>query len=107
MEVSSMEKLYIYLKEGDGFQFLLKTNTISVGRSHDNDIPLSDPFCSGHHAVLNSDKKSYTVRDNNSKNGTFLNGKRIQDETKLKKGDEMLIGTTRIVYDKKSSSRNH
>ena len=44
------------------------------------------------------------IRDNNSKNGTFLNGKRVQKETELNKGDEILIGSTRIVFDKELST---
>jgi serine phosphatase RsbU (regulator of sigma subunit)/pSer/pThr/pTyr-binding forkhead associated (FHA) protein len=44
------------------------------------------------------------IRNNQSKNGTFVNGKRIQHEVELKKGDEILVGTTRIVFDKEISS---
>ncbi len=46
-----MTKLYIYLKEGDAFQFYLTEEKISVGRSSDNDILLPDPYCSGHHGL--------------------------------------------------------
>jgi pSer/pThr/pTyr-binding forkhead associated (FHA) protein len=101
-----MDKLHIYLKEGDAFQFCLTEEKISVGRSSGNDILLPDPFCSRHHAFFYLDEHGYVIRNNNSKNGTFLNGKRIPGEAELKKGDEMLIGTTRIVYDKKISSKN-
>ncbi len=100
-----METLHIYLKEGDEFQFPLIEEKISVGRLPDNSIHLQDAFCSGHHAFLYAVDNGYVIRDNNSKNGTFLNGKRIPGRAELKKGDEILIGTTRIVYEKKDASK--
>ncbi len=99
-----MPKLYIYPKEGDTFQFLLPQDKVSIGRSSDNDIPLPDPFCSGHHAFFYPVDQGYAIRNNNSKNGTFVNGKRIAAEFELKKGDEILVGTTRIIFDKEISS---
>ncbi|MFP4081206.1 MAG: SpoIIE family protein phosphatase [Candidatus Aminicenantes bacterium] len=96
-----MPKLFIYPKEGEDFTFTLPDKKISIGRSADNDISIADPFSSGHHAFFYPTEKGYGVRDNKSKNGTFLNGKRIQAEKELKKGDEVLIGSTRVVFDKK------
>ncbi len=101
-----MDNLHIYLKEGNEFQFSLTEEKISIGRSSDNDIPLPDPFCSRHHAFVYLDRQCYMIRNNKSKNGTILNGKRIPAEAELKKGDEILIGTTRIVYEKETSSKN-
>jgi sigma-B regulation protein RsbU (phosphoserine phosphatase) len=99
-----MPRLFVYPKKGDLFQFNLQDKRISLGRSGDNDIPIQDPFASGHHAVIYPSDSRYVIRDNNSKNGTFLNGKRVHRETELKKGDEILIGSTRIVFDKELST---
>ncbi len=99
-----MPRLYVYPKKGEEFSFILKKEKISVGRSSDNDIPLTDPFCSGHHAFIYPKDSGYFVRDNSSKNGTFLNGKKIQTETELKKSDEILVGSTRIIFDKELSA---
>ena len=95
-----MPKLFVYPKKGDEFQLPLKKDKISIGRSADNNILIPDPFCSGHHAFIYPTDTGYAVRDNRSKNGTFLNGTKVQAETELKKGDEILIGSTRIVFDK-------
>jgi len=99
-----MPRLFVYPKKGEFFQFILKEEKISLGRSGDNDIPIQDPFSSGNHALIYPKDSRYMVRDNNSKNGTFLNGKRVQKETELNKGDEILIGSTRIVFDKELST---
>ena len=99
-----MPKLFVYPKKGEEIIVPLKNDKISIGRSEDNDIPVLDPFCSGHHALIYPSEKGYVVRDNGSKNGTFLNGKKIQSETKLEKGDEILIGSTRIIFGKELST---
>jgi serine phosphatase RsbU (regulator of sigma subunit) len=99
-----MPRLFVYPKKGDTFFLDLKKERISIGRSEDNDIPLSDPFSSGHHAFIFPTDGGFAVRDNGSKNGTFLNGKRIRGEAELKKGDEILAGSTRFIFDKELSS---
>lgn len=103
-EKEKMPRIFVYPKKGELFQYNLKNEKISLGRSSDNDIPIQDPFCSGHHAFIYASDSRFMVRDNGSKNGTFLNGKRIQGETELKKGDEILIGSTRVVFDKELST---
>jgi len=95
-----MPKLYIYPKEGEASIFALQNKQITVGRLPDNDIVVAEQFCSSRHAVIFPTESGYSVLDNHSKNGTFVNGKRIQSETALKRGDEILIGLTRIIFDK-------
>jgi len=99
-----MPKLFVYPKKGEEIVIPLKSEKISVGRSADNDIPILDPFCSGHHAFIAPKDDGYVVRDNGSKNGTFLNGKKVLAEIELKKGDEVLIGSTRIIFDDRLST---
>ncbi len=99
-----MPRLFVYPKKGDPFWYTLKGEKISIGRSEDNDLALPDPFSSGHHAVISPADGGYVVRDNGSKNGTFLNGKKVQGEIELKRGDEILVGSTRIIFDKELSS---
>ncbi len=100
-----MPNLYIYPKKDESFTFPLKQNKISIGRSADNDIAILDPYSSGHHSLIYPKDNHYVVRDNNSKNGTFLNGKKIRSEIILNKGDEVLVGSTRIVFDQEISTR--
>lgn len=99
-----MSKLYVYPKSGEEFCFPLKGEKISIGRSADNNIAILDPFCSGLHAFIYPSEAGYVVRDNASKNGVFLNGERIHSETELRRGDEVLVGSTRIIFDKELSA---
>lgn len=99
-----MSKLYVYPKSGEEFTFSLKGEKISMGRSADNDITILDPFCSGQHAFIYPSETGYLVRDNASKNGVFLNGEKLLGEKELRRGDEVLIGSTRIIFDKELSA---
>jgi len=97
-------KLFVYPKGRDSFSYDFEEEKVSMGRSGDNDIPIPDPFCSSFHAQIVRSGKDFILKDNESKNGTFLNGEKIKSEVKLKEGDEILIGSTRIVFDKKLST---
>jgi len=99
-----MPNLFVYPKKGDFFRIPLKKEKVSIGRSPDNDITVPDPFCSSQHGFIYPRNGEYVIRDNHSKNGIFLNGKKIQAETELQKGDEILLGSTRIVFDKEIST---
>lgn len=95
-----MATLFVYPKQGESFSFPLKDKQVSLGRLADNDIPIPDPFSSGHHALIVPTETGYGVRDNGSKNGTFVNGKKIAALIELKEGDEILIGSVRVLFDK-------
>lgn len=67
--------------------------TIKVGRSSSNDFVVNESIVSGQHAIINvDDSGEVTIRDLNSTNGTFVDGKRIADTTKLKPGQVVRLG---------------
>lgn len=82
---------------GELTQMAVGAKPITIGRHPDNDIALSDARASRYHAVIERAGSGVRVRDLKSSNGTFLNGKRIQQES-LSVGDVIVIGSTRIAY---------
>lgn len=66
---------------------------IEIGRSSECKwrVPQEDSLISSHHAVLISQGKSILLRDKGSKNGTWFQGRRIE-ERKLKDGDRVTLG---------------
>ena len=100
-----MINLYVYPKTGEPFIFALEHDRTSVGRALENDLSLPDQFCSSRHALFAATDAGYVVRDLGSKNGVFVNGKKIQLETELRKGDEILLGSTRIIFDQEAVTR--
>lgn len=75
---------------------------MTIGRSEDNDIVIDDRWVSRHHARIRVDGQQYTVEDLGSKNGTLVNGQRIEGPRGLADGDEIqitpLIALTFVDY---------
>ncbi|MGH7748775.1 MAG: FHA domain-containing protein, partial [Candidatus Dormibacteria bacterium] len=72
---------------------------VTVGRHAGNDIVLaSDDSVSRLHAVLERLGPGWWLRDLASRNGTFVNGARVAQGRALVNGDELRIGSTRMVY---------
>jgi hypothetical protein len=68
-----------------------------IGRSKDNQIPLSAEGVSGKHALLGLSAKGFMLSDLRSRNGTYLNGERITEHP-LTDGDRIEIGTARLTF---------
>jgi DNA-binding response OmpR family regulator len=63
----------------------------SIGRWEDNDVVVDDRWVSRHHAQIRREDEGYVVQDLGSKNGTFVNGRRIAAPTPLADGDEIQV----------------
>lgn len=70
-----------------------------VGRSSEA-LPISDTTVSRRHAELTPDDGEWFLRDLDSQNGTYVNGARIFERTKLRLGDQVRTGSTVFVYGK-------
>jgi hypothetical protein len=68
-----------------------------AGRSSEVDIPLSDMKVSRKHCKIEKKGSRYRVTDLGSRNGTYLNGKRIRTEL-LSDGDQIRIGFTVLQF---------
>jgi ABC-type multidrug transport system ATPase subunit/pSer/pThr/pTyr-binding forkhead associated (FHA) protein len=76
----------------------LKTKElVYIGRSEDSDIVLDSLIVSRKHAVVEKKKNgTFLIRDLDSSNGTFVNGKRISTPTPLSENDIILIGRFKL-----------
>lgn len=77
---------------------------INIGTHHRNDLIISGTFASRFHAVLKiaKDGKAY-IRDNQSQNGTIVNGSKIDSnkDIRIKSGDSVICGNTDITEELK------
>lgn len=64
----------------------------SIGRSPDCDLPLGDMTVSWHHAELRRDGQSWVLVDVGSKNGTRVNGWRVESGFTVRAGDWVSFG---------------
>lgn len=69
----------------------------TIGREPGNDVVVENLLVSGYHARIDQAGKEYVLTDLQSKNGTFVNGERVTS-TKLKNGDQILIGKHTLVF---------
>ncbi len=73
--------------------------TITIGRDSACDVVISDRQVSRYHARLTPGEEGVFLEDLGSKNGTFYNGKRIEDNVFLQDGDLIQIALTqKFVY---------
>ncbi len=84
--------LVLFKKDGTQKQFLLPSNITVIGRRHDCDLCIPLKLVSRRHCKLSKGNNNVKIRDLNSRNGTFLNGKRIQ-EAAVTAGDYIGIGS--------------
>lgn len=89
-----------------GKTFELDKEVMSIGRRESMDICIPEGSLSGHHADLirgeRDGKVIYTLRDNDSTNGTRVNDEPIT-EKELKNSDLILFGTVEVLFDAKDA----
>jgi pSer/pThr/pTyr-binding forkhead associated (FHA) protein len=81
-----------------GRSYEIRKDRLSMGRSRESDIFLEDLAVSRLHASIYRDPGgNYHLRDENSANGTTVNGQRISDHL-LQEGDEIQLGQTVLSF---------
>jgi pSer/pThr/pTyr-binding forkhead associated (FHA) protein len=68
-----------------------------IGRDPGADLVLRDPEVSRRHARFESRNGVVYVGDLASRNGSFLNGRRIAEAIEVRAGDAVDVGTTRLL----------
>src|SRR5215212_7275798 len=81
------------------WRFSLEADRTTVGKAAENEVGLEDdPTASHLHAVLERFSAGWCVADLGSSNGTWLNGVRIWSTQRLRHGDEIRVGQTRLIF---------
>ncbi len=73
----------------------LDARPIAIGRGDDNDVVVSDPLLSRHHARIVPRNGRLVLRDLASRNGTRVNGRAVTDAV-LGAGDRVELGATTL-----------
>lgn len=77
-------------------QFDIRALVVKLGRSPDCDVQIpadQGPSVSRHHAQIAIESGGVTVRDTGSRNGTFVNGKRLDAPHAAAKSDLIMLGS--------------
>jgi pSer/pThr/pTyr-binding forkhead associated (FHA) protein len=68
-----------------------------IGRSPNCQIYIDDNQASRQHCRVFAKEKGYWLEDNDSHNGTYVNGRRVESQI-LKSGDKIRVGNTTFVF---------
>ena len=71
---------------------------LTIGRDSQNDTAIGHPSVSRFHARLERQSGSVIIKDLNSTNGTYVNGRAVKEERILKVNDSIRIGPCRFVF---------
>ncbi len=92
---------YLVIVDGPraGTRFQLKEGENQIGRSVSSAALLEDASVSRRHAILNHSRAGWIVQDLGSKNGSFVNGKRVKEQVNIGHGDVVRVGiyTLRLI----------
>jgi len=88
--------LVLLKKNGSHKFFPLPSSVTVIGRRHSCDLCIPLMSVSRRHCQLNYDDGVLKIRDLDSRNGTYLKGKRI-DEAVIQAGDSIKIGPLTFV----------
>jgi FHA domain len=95
---ASTGRFMFYLKDGTNV-YPLHLGMNSVGRLPDNDVVIRDECVSRRHcAILVHSDLRCELHDVASKNGTLLNGKKLDGPTRLQSGDQILLCNRRLTF---------
>jgi adenylate cyclase len=73
-------------------------NSLSIGRSEDNEIVVNESTVSRNHALIKKIAHKYYLIDVGSSNGTYIDGKRIHNPTLLDNKSVVQCGNMQFIF---------
>ena len=92
---------FLLYRDGGGAQVILTlTRAVTVGRRAERDVALGwDTEVSRLHAEIEPVGSDWIVADDGlSRNGTYVNGERVNGRRRLKDGDRIVFGETPVTF---------
>jgi class 3 adenylate cyclase len=87
-----------WLEDANGSRTPIR-GSCSLGRAESNQVTLQDDTVSRRHAVIQAQgEQEYWLVDFGSSNGSYVNGQRIAQPTRLRDGATLAIGATQYVF---------
>ena len=96
--VAGVAKLVLVHGNGMRPEYPIRDGVLTMGRAEQRDVVLPDPAASRSHAEIVKQGDGWLLKDFGSVNGTFVNSKRVRDQT-LVDGDRVRIGATEFRFE--------
>src|SRR5437899_9067882 len=93
-----MAKLLLNSTGGQAQELHLQSGLSRVGRNSANDIQIEHPSVSSFHCEINATGDSVIIKDLGSTNGTFIDGRPVQ-EACLIHGQRLQLGSVEMILD--------
>lgn len=93
-----MAEIEVQTTEGYPRRVLLNRPRLIIGRAEESDVFLADTLLSRRHAEIEQRNDGCYLIDLGSTNGTFLNGARVVGEQRLRHGDLIAVGDSKLVF---------
>ncbi len=90
--------LISYTRHPDGEDFRIFAGYNRIGANPVCDIVIDDETVSGSHAIIVYRDGRFLVKDDLSRNGTFVNGREISEALPLKSYDQIRVGNTFLTF---------
>jgi hypothetical protein len=87
----------VVLSDDRPIKTLTVQRRVRIGRQSDNDLVVSDPGISRHHAEVINERGTCTLHDLGSTNGTYVNGSVVTEHV-LRDGDRISLGSTVVEF---------
>lgn len=87
-----------YLTDPSGQEHFLEKRLTRLGRAAENEIVIVNKLSSREHAHTRREGRKTILEDQNSTNGTFLNGERVREAVPLRDGDRLTIGGVEFIF---------
>ena len=99
LETEGLPSLRVTTPSGSVKTVALDEAPVFVGRAETNQLSFpEDDGLSREHVLIEPGDDGWTVKDLGSKNGTFLNDKRLEERQVLKPGDEISASCITLTY---------
>jgi pSer/pThr/pTyr-binding forkhead associated (FHA) protein len=96
--MTALQAVVLRVEEKEQTRTVRAPVPITIGRATTATLTIPDGQVSRLHARIDVTEGALSIRDLDSRNGTLVNARPIDGPVALRDGDEIDIGTTRIVY---------
>jgi pSer/pThr/pTyr-binding forkhead associated (FHA) protein len=97
--VAAMATLLVRSGQLKGTRFPIKVPVVNIGRADFNDIVIPDESVSGMHAKLQRREGVWILTDNDSTNGTFVDGEKVQGDAAVSPGAVVRFGEISAMFE--------
>lgn len=82
-----------------GQRLTVRVPVVNIGRAEYNDLVIAEDSVSGSHAKLQRREGVWVLTDNESTNGTWVDGERVQGEVMLGPGSVVRFGEISVLFE--------